>query len=165
VSRESKEHGSRLPALHLEWEDLDESVLDALAVRVAGALRPGDVVVLRGEVGSGKTTFVRAAARALGVRDTVTSPTYQFARGYEGTADGREITLNHLDLYRLEGLDARDALDLDEYLEPIAITFIEWADPALELLEGPSVVELSHQTPATRRVRLTGPIAARLEGS
>jgi len=140
-------------------------VLDALAVRVAGVLRPGDVVVLRGEVGSGKTTFVRAAARALGVRETVTSPTYQFARGYEGTADGREITLNHLDLYRLEELDARDALDLDEYLEPIAITFIEWADPALELLERPSVVELSHQTPATRRVRLTGPIAARLEGS
>ena len=144
---------------------MDEGALEALAVRVAGVLGPGDVVVLRGEVGSGKTTFVRAAARALGVRETVTSPTYQFARGYEGTVDGREITLNHLDLYRLGGLDARDALDLDEYLAPDAVTFIEWADPAFELLERPSVVELSHQTPATRRVRLTGRAAARLEGS
>jgi tRNA threonylcarbamoyladenosine biosynthesis protein TsaE len=165
VSRGSEEHGSRLPILHLERENVDEDALRALAVRVADVLGPGDVVVLRGEVGSGKTTFVRAAARALGVRETVTSPTYQFARGYEGTADGREITLNHLDLYRLEGLDARDALDLDEYLAPDAVTFIEWADPALELLERPSVVELSHQTPTTRRVRLNGPIAARLEGS
>ena len=144
---------------------MDEGALEALAVRVAGVLGPGDVVVLRGEVGSGKTTFVRAAARALGVRETVTSPTYQFARGYEVTVDGREITLNHLDLYRLGGFDARDALDLDEYLAPDAVTFIEWADPALELLERPSVVELSHQTPATRRVRLTGRAAARLEGS
>jgi len=144
---------------------VDEGALEALAVRVAGVLGPGDVVVLRGEVGSGKTTFVRAAALALGVRETVTSPTYQFARGYEGTAGGQEITMNHLDLYRLEGLDARDALDLDEYLEPNAVTFSEWAEPALEQLERPSVVELSHQTSSTRRVRLNGPIAARLEGS
>lgn len=146
-------------------EGLDEAALENLAARVAGKLQPGDIVVLSGEVGAGKTTFVRAAARALGVRERVTSPTYQFARGYAGTVDGQEITLNHLDLYRLEGLDARDALDLDEYLAPDAVTFIEWADPALELLERPSLVELSHQTPATRRVRLTGPAAARLEGS
>jgi len=158
-------HGSRPPVLDLEWENLEEGALRALAERVAGVLGAGDVVVLRGEVGSGKTTFVRAAARALGVRETVTSPTYQFARGYEGVANGQEITVNHLDLYRLEGLDAHDALDLDEYLAPDAVTFIEWAEPALELLERPSIVELSHQTPTTRRVRLAGPAAARLRGS
>ncbi len=120
--------------------------------------------MLRGEVGSGKTTFARAAARALGVREAVTSPTYQFARGYEGAANGQRVTVNHLDLYRLEGLDARDALDLDEYLGAGAVSFVEWADPALGLLEEPSVVEISHQTPTTRRVRLTGPVAARLGG-
>jgi tRNA threonylcarbamoyladenosine biosynthesis protein TsaE len=161
-SREPREHGSRSPSLGLEWKDLDEEALRALAGRVAAVLRPGDAVVLRGEVGSGKTTFVRAAARALGVRGTVTSPTYQFARGYEGAADGRRVTVNHLDLYRLEGLDPRDALNLDEYLGADSVAFIEWADPALELLEEPSVVEISHQTPTTRRVRLTGPIAGRL---
>ncbi len=162
-SKEPKGQNPRL--LTTEWNNLDEYDLMRLAARAARHLLPGDIIVLRGEVGAGKTTFVRAAAHVLGVRERVTSPTYQFARGYEGTVDGREITLNHLDLYRLGGLDARDALDLDEYLALDAVTFIEWADPALELLERPSLVELSHQTPATRRVRLTGPAAARLEGS
>jgi tRNA threonylcarbamoyladenosine biosynthesis protein TsaE len=70
--------------------------------------------------------------------------------------------VNHLDLYRLEGLDVRDALELDEYLQPDSITFIEWADPALGLLKDPSVVELSHRSPETRRVRILGPLATRL---
>ena len=146
----------------LEWDDLDEEALRALATRTAGLLVPGDVVVLRGEVGAGKTTFVRAAALALDVREVVTSPTYQFARGYEGFVGGRAVTVNHLDLYRLEGLDARDALDLDEYLGADSVTFIEWADPALELLAEPSVVEIFHRSPGTRRVRVSGPAAARL---
>ena len=161
-SRESEGYGSRLPVLTLEWDDLDENAFQALAARVAGSLALGDVVVLKGEVGTGKTTFVRAAARALGVREAVTSPTYQFARGYEGSANGREATVNHLDLYRLEGLDARDALDLDEYLDANSVTFIEWADPALGLLMEPSLVEIFYRSLTTRRVRLSGPLAAQL---
>ena len=148
--------------ISLEWDELDEDALRGLAVKAAGCLVPGDVVVLKGEVGTGKTTFVRAAARALGVRETVTSPTYQFARGYEGFAGGRAVAVNHLDLYRLDGLDVRDALDLDEYLDAGSVTFMEWANPALHLLEEPSVVEILHRTPTTRRVRLSGPLAARL---
>ena len=159
-SKESKKEDPRLPTT--EWDDLDEDELVTLATRAAGYLLPGDVVVLRGEVGAGKTTFVRVAAHALGVREAVMSPTYQFARGYEGSIGGRVVWVNHLDLYRLEGLDVRDALDLDEYLQPDSITFIEWADPALGLLEEPSVVELSHRSPETRRVRISGPVAARL---
>ncbi len=134
----------------------------ALAARAAELLAPGDVVVLRGEVGAGKTTFVRTALRSLGIKQAVTSPTYQFARGYEGNAGGRPVTVNHLDLYRLEGLDARDVLELDEYLGPGFVTFIEWAEPALDLLSGPSVVEILHRSPATRRVRISGPLASRL---
>src|SRR3712207_5123716 len=80
----------------MEFEGLDEAALEALAASVADFLEPGDVVVLSGEVGSGKTTFVRAAARSLGVEQRVTSPTYQIARGYGGTVDGREVTVNHL---------------------------------------------------------------------
>ena len=159
-SEESKEHDLRLPAI--EWEDLDEDDLVALVARVAGHLVPGDIVVLRGEVGAGKTTFVRAAARALGVREMVTSPTYQFARGYEGSIGERTVWVNHLDLYRLEGLDVRDALDLDEYLQPGSVTFVEWADPALDILEDPTVVEISHRSPETRWVRISGPLVARL---
>ena len=146
----------------LEWDDLDRDALEAIATRVAASLVSGDVVVLRGEVGAGKTTFVRAAARSLGVREVVTSPTYQFARGYEGSVGGRAVWVNHLDLYRLEGLDVRDALDLDEYLQPSSVTFVEWADPALGLLEEPSVVEISYRSPETRLVRISGPLLARL---
>ena len=148
--------------ISLEWDELDEDAFRGLAAEAAGCLVPGDVVVLKGDVGTGKTTFVRAAARALGVRETVTSPTYQFARGYEGFAGGRAVAVNHLDLYRLDGLDVRDALDLDEYLTAGSVTFMEWANPALHLLEEPSVVEILHRTPTTRRVRLSGPLAARL---
>jgi tRNA threonylcarbamoyladenosine biosynthesis protein TsaE len=146
----------------LERDALDEEALQILATNIASFLVPGDVVVLRGEVGTGKTTFVRAAARALNVREVVTSPTYQFARGYEGSVNGRAVVVNHLDLYRLEGLDIRDALDLDEYLRSDSVTFVEWAELALDLIEEPSVVEIFYRSPTTRRVRLSGPVAARL---
>jgi tRNA threonylcarbamoyladenosine biosynthesis protein TsaE len=145
-----------------EWDDLDEDALKALATKVAGFLMPGDTVVLKGDVGAGKTTFVRAAAQALGIQEVVTSPTYQFARGYEGSVNGRAVTVNHLDLYRLEGLDARDALDFDDYLDVNSVTFVEWADPALGLLGEPTIVQIFHRSPTRRRVRLSGPVAARL---
>ncbi len=119
--------------------------------------------MLGGEVGSGKTTFVRAAARSLGVQKRVTSPTYQIARGYEGTVGGRTVTVNHLDLYRLEELENQDALELDDYLDPEAITFVEWASKeALDLIVDPTFVLISHQTPTTRRVSLRGPAAMRM---
>jgi tRNA threonylcarbamoyladenosine biosynthesis protein TsaE len=143
-------------------EGLEEAALEELASTVALALRPGDVMVLSGEVGAGKTTFVRAAVRSLGVEERVTSPTYQLARGYEGLKDGRRLIVNHLDLYRLEGIEDRDVLELDDDLEPKAVTFIEWAEPALDAIENPSLVSISHETPTTRSVRLEGPIVERL---
>jgi tRNA threonylcarbamoyladenosine biosynthesis protein TsaE len=94
----------------------------------------------------------------------VTSPTYQIARGYEGIADGRRVAVNHLDLYRLESLQDRDVLELDDYLDPGAITFVEWAEPALGLIENPTLVLISHQTPTKRRVSLLGPAARRISG-
>ena len=146
----------------MEWS-LDETALADLAARISSILIPGDVIVLSGEVGAGKTTFVRAAAQALGVKERVTSPTYQLARNYEGTVDGERVSVNHLDLYRLEGLESRDVLEMDDYLEPGAITFIEWAEPALGLLEDPTVVHLSHETPDTRGMELRGPAVERLK--
>jgi tRNA threonylcarbamoyladenosine biosynthesis protein TsaE len=144
------------------FEGLEEAALEGLASRIVRMIEPGDVVVLSGTVGAGKTTFVRAAALALGVTDRVTSPTYQLARGYEGLKDGRRMVVNHMDLYRLEGIEDRDVLELDDYLEPEAVTFIEWADPALDAIENPSLVHISHETPTTRSVSLEGPIKERL---
>jgi tRNA threonylcarbamoyladenosine biosynthesis protein TsaE len=147
----------------LKFEGLEQAALEGLASEVARSLGPGDVVVLSGEVGAGKTTFVRAAALALGVADRVTSPTYQLARGYEGLVDGRRMIVNHMDLYRLEDIEDRDVLELDDYLEPDAVTFIEWADPALDAIENPSLVHISHETPTTRSVSLEGPVEERLQ--
>ena len=118
--------------------------------------------MLSGEVGAGKTTFVRAAARALGVRERVTSPTYQLARGYEGELGGRKTRINHLDLYRLEGIEDRDVLELDDFLDPGAVTFVEWAEPALGVIEDPTLVHIYHQTPTMRRLELRGSAARRL---
>jgi tRNA threonylcarbamoyladenosine biosynthesis protein TsaE len=148
----------------VDLKGLDEAALEDLAARLAGALAPGDVVVLSGEVGAGKTTFVRAAARSLGVRERVTSPTYQFARAYEGELDGRPVTVNHLDLYRLGDLGAEDVIEFEDYLRPDAVAFIEWAEPALGAIDDPTTVRLDHETPSTRRARVGGPVAERLTG-
>ena len=141
---------------------LDEPSLVSLATRVAQVLRPGDVLVLDGEVGAGKTTFVRAAARFLGVEGRITSPTYGLARGYDGLTENGLVRVNHLDLYRLEGVEDRDVLELDDYLDSKAITFIEWADPVLDLLEAPNLLRLRHETPTTRSATLNGPVVERL---
>lgn len=142
----------------MEWDVLDEPGLEDLAAKVSRVIRPGDVIVLSGELGAGKTTFVRAAARVLGILEPVVSPTYQIARTYAGQG----ITVNHLDLYRVNEVQEQDSLDLDEYLDPAAVTFIEWAEPALSAIKDPTVVRISYVTPTTRRVSITGPVEERL---
>jgi tRNA threonylcarbamoyladenosine biosynthesis protein TsaE len=96
-------------------------------------LRPGDIVLLEGEMGAGKTTFVRGAARGLGFAGPVTSPTFTIGRRYEPAHPG-QTPIAHLDLHRLSGLDDEDPGLLDDYLTPDAIGFIEWpaiAEPEL----------------------------------
>jgi tRNA threonylcarbamoyladenosine biosynthesis protein TsaE len=104
---------------------------EAVAAELAARLRPGDVVLVSGELGAGKTTFVRGACHALGVRGPVTSPTYTIGQVYAGT--GNEIA--HLDLYRLETLEGEDPALLDDYLTPQRIGFVEWpavGEPGIE---------------------------------
>jgi tRNA threonylcarbamoyladenosine biosynthesis protein TsaE len=98
---------------------------------LAARLQPGDVVLLEGEMGAGKTTFVRGAARALGFGGPVTSPTFTIGRRYEG---GR-MPIAHLDLHRLSGLADEDPALLDDYLTPDAIAFVEWPEIAKPQLE------------------------------
>ena len=93
---------------------------------------PGDVVAVSGDLGAGKTTFVRGACRALGVTDRVTSPTYTIGHRYHG--DG--IAVSHLDLYRFQGLSAAEWGDLEPYFDD-AIVFVEWPEAGEGVLPAP----------------------------
>jgi tRNA threonylcarbamoyladenosine biosynthesis protein TsaE len=95
--------------------------LDAIAEALVTSLAPGDVVYLEGQIGAGKTTLVQACARALGVDEPVTSPTFALAHRYAG-----RTAVAHLDLYRLQAQPQRDARDVLDYLGPDAIAFVEW---------------------------------------
>ena len=97
---------------------------EALAAGLAARLVEGDLVTVAGELGSGKTTFVRGACEALGVRERVTSPTYTIGHRYH-TAGGRVVS--HLDLYRFEGVSAAEWGDLEPYFDR-AIAFVEWPE-------------------------------------
>jgi tRNA threonylcarbamoyladenosine biosynthesis protein TsaE len=110
-------------SIHLALPDEDATA--RCAELVAAALEPGDVVTLAGEVGAGKTTFVRAAARVLGVREPVRSPTYTVAHVYHVEGGG---SVAHLDLYRSGGLDAASFADIEPTFDAVA-SFVEWADP------------------------------------
>jgi tRNA threonylcarbamoyladenosine biosynthesis protein TsaE len=106
---------------------------ERLGAQLGRALRPGDVVLVSGELGSGKTTFVRGACRALGVNGPVTSPTFTIGHLYDGDTE-----VAHLDLYRLDKIDPAI---LEDYVTPERITFIEW--PA-ELENATHRVKLEH---------------------
>jgi tRNA threonylcarbamoyladenosine biosynthesis protein TsaE len=107
----------------------------AAGAALARTLRPGAIVYLEGELGAGKTAFVRGAARALGADDQVTSPTFTVAHLYEG-ARGR---VAHLDLYRATSFGDEDLADLEPYFEDVLATFVEWAVNGGDVLPGPDV--------------------------
>jgi tRNA threonylcarbamoyladenosine biosynthesis protein TsaE len=125
---------------------------EALGAELATRLGPGDVVVVSGEVGAGKTTLIRGACRALGIEGPITSPTFTIGHRYEG---GR-LPVSHLDLYRLEGLEGEEPALLDDYLGPEAISFVEWPAVAEPQLSGRRIVavRLAHAGGDKREVEL-----------
>jgi tRNA threonylcarbamoyladenosine biosynthesis protein TsaE len=130
-----------------------------LGAAIAKILAPGDLVLVSGELGAGKTTLVRFAARALGVRDRVTSPTFSLVHEYEGR-QGRVV---HADLYRLrEGRapleDEVARLGLRQLRREGAIVFVEWGDEAVDVLGGAPtlVVRLTFDSASGRRAALSG---------
>jgi tRNA threonylcarbamoyladenosine biosynthesis protein TsaE len=110
---------------------------EAVGARIAQGLRTGDVVVVSGEVGTGKTTLIRGACRALGVEGPVVSPTFTIGRRYSG-----RLPISHLDLYRLDGLDGEDPALLEDYLRPDSVAFVEWPAVAEPQLAGRRVLEV-----------------------
>ena len=127
--------------------DETEAVGAALAARLA----PGDVVLVSGELGAGKTTFVRGACRALGVTEPVTSPTFTIGTLLRG-AD-QEVA--HLDLYRLSTLSGEDPALLDDYLTPDRIAFVEWPGVAEDApMRVAARVRLEHLGGDRRRIEV-----------
>ena len=122
----------------------------ALAAALAERLDTGDVVTVSGELGSGKTTFVRGACVALGVEEHVTSPTYTIGHRYHG-ARGE---VSHLDLYRFEGVSAAEWGDLEPYFDG-AVAFVEWPEAGVGVLPSPRfAVRMRHAGEARRVVSI-----------
>lgn len=112
---------------------------EAAGAELAAELGPGDVVLVSGELGSGKTTFVRGACRALGTNEPVVSPTFTIGRRYRG-----RLPVSHLDLYRLEDLRGEDPGLLADYLTDDAVAFVEWPgalEPSLERVAARVTIE------------------------
>jgi len=125
---------------------------EAAGAQLATLLRPGDTVLVSGELGSGKTTFVRGAARALGVTAPVTSPTFAIGNRYGGA----NVAVSHLDLFRLSSLDAEEPELLADYLGADRIAFVEWPKQAESRLEGIRArVTLDHLGGNRRRIEIT----------
>jgi tRNA threonylcarbamoyladenosine biosynthesis protein TsaE len=132
----------------LETSSPDQT--ERAGAELARALAPGDVVLVSGELGTGKTTFVRGACRALGVEGPVTSPTFTIGQVHRGTPE-----VAHLDLYRLGSLAAEDPALLEDYLTPDRIGFVEWpaaGEPAFERVA--ARVTLEHVGGDRRRITI-----------
>jgi tRNA threonylcarbamoyladenosine biosynthesis protein TsaE len=133
----------------------DPAETESVGAELAGSLREGDVVLVRGELGSGKTTLVRGAARALGVTDRVTSPSFSIGHRYRA---GERLMVSHLDLYRLADLEQEDPALLADYLGAGSIAFVEWpADAARELAGARLRVSLTHRGEDRRRIEVAEP--------
>ena len=104
-------------------ESTSPAETEAIAAELALELQAGDIVLVSGDLGAGKTTFVRGACRALGVTGAVTSPSFTIARRYDGT-----VPISHLDLYRLGDLADEDPALLADELGPDRLAFVEWPE-------------------------------------
>ncbi len=127
-------------------EKYEDTILVAEAF--AKTLNKGDVVVLKGEMGAGKTIFTKGIAKALGIKDEVTSPTYAYMNDYDGK-------LYHYDCYRLSGGDDAEALGLTDYFYGNGICVIEWAENIADVLpDNVKVVKIEKLSENKRKITL-----------
>jgi tRNA threonylcarbamoyladenosine biosynthesis protein TsaE len=136
----------------VEIESSSPQETEDAGARVAADLRAGDLVTVAGELGTGKTTLVRGACRALGVDGPITSPTFTIGHRYRGRVD-----VAHLDLYRFAGVSAAEWGDLEPYFDD-AVCFVEWPEAAGDDLPPVRVaVTLEHVDPSRRRILVDAP--------
>src|ERR1700759_2180635 len=115
------------------YETSSPDQTEAVAAELAARLAAGDVVLVEGELGAGKTTSVRGACRALGVEGVVTSPTFPIGQRYPAA-----VPVSHLDLYRVADLGGEDPDLLADYIGPDRIAFVEWPERAVMAIAGRS---------------------------
>ena len=128
---------------------LSEEETSAAGERFASRLKPGEVVLLYGDLGAGKTAFVRGLAKGLGASaDDVSSPTFTLIQEYRGS-----VTLQHVDLYRLKPSEVED-LGLDELTDGTAIVAIEWAERWAAAPPAAWIVRLEHDGGDRRRITI-----------
>lgn len=126
---------------------------EAVGAEIARSLGPGDVVVVIGDVGAGKTTLIRGACRELGIEEPVVSPTFTIGRRYAG-----RIPVSHLDLYRLADLGEEEPALLEDYLDAATVAFVEWPDVATSTLSDRTVLRmrLTHAGGDRREIEVEG---------
>jgi tRNA threonylcarbamoyladenosine biosynthesis protein TsaE len=133
---------------------------EQLGAELSSRLHAGDVVLIAGELGAGKTTLVRGACRALGIESPVTSPTFTIGQRYPGPGNGLAL-VSHVDLYRVADLDGEDPDLLADYLRPDAIAFVEWPpeseDPIARLARVALRVRIAHAGGDRRAIQLDEP--------
>ena len=110
-----------------------------MAETLSRHLTEGDLVLLSGELGAGKTTFARSLLQSLGVRETITSPTFVLIKSYQG-----KLTIDHADIYRIDDLEEIEMLCIPELLEDGHLVVIEWGEKALGML-GSSYLQVSFE--------------------
>jgi tRNA threonylcarbamoyladenosine biosynthesis protein TsaE len=133
----------------VELESSSPEETERVGAAVARELEPGDVVAVSGELGTGKTTLVRGAARALGIEGPVTSPSYTIGHRYPGDPD-----VSHLDLYRFDGMSDAEWGDLERYFDD-AVVFVEWPEAGEGFLPPARVrIRLRHHGEGHRLVAL-----------
>lgn len=149
MSANEREQRRRRPAERIESSSAAET--EAVGARVAARLAPGDVVVISGEVGAGKTTLIRGACRALGIEEPVTSPTFTIGQRY----GGGHLPVSHLDLYRLRSLEGEDPALLDDYLAADGVAFVEWPAVGAERIGRAALeIRLEHAGGDARRLEI-----------
>lgn len=142
------------------YEFTTHSGADTLEVgrKLAALLKPPQLLLLRGELGTGKTTLVKGVAMALDAADPdeVTSPTFTLIHEYEGTQDGKGVKLFHLDVYRLEGERQLETLGLDELLTPDALVLVEWGEKFKSIVKrATGEIVITSEGGDTRKITVT----------
>ena len=136
----------------MEWITNSPEETERVGAALAKVLEPGTVIAYRGDLGAGKTAFTRGLAKGLGVKETVTSPTYTIVNEYLG---GR-LPLFHFDLYRLGSGEELFDIGWEDYLERGGVCAVEWSENVWDAMEDPIVVTISRLGEDTRKIEIEG---------